>query len=416
MKPIRHTLRKAIALLAALCVALACSAALAEVEAKADKTAVEAGDTVTVTLTVTGEGLSVASGTYSYDPALLTFEEGDGGAGDGFFALHSAEKNGSSTLTARFTFKAAGEGEAKVAFALESLLDYSGKERDKGSAELSISIAPAPPKPTPEPVNYADPNVGVPAQNVEGAVGAMYVWRSIENVTIPSRYTEAQLDYHGETVAGAAVKDSDAPELVYLSGPAGENAGYHIYDRAADRLYPYRTVSSSSKSYILLTPDGAVPVPEGFTETTLTIDEEAIPAWTATDAQGEVYLLYARNPQGEVGFYLYNPADEALQRYAVLPARPVVVEPAEAPATPAPEADATPAAEAPAPERGEGQMVIGSVLFYCVCGVAALSLAGLATVLIVNAAREKQRRARAAERSNRERAAMEAGNTTPIEK
>lgn len=406
--------KQALALFTALCVLLCCSAALAQAEAKVEQTAVQAGDTVTVTLTVTGKNLAVASGVYAYDPALLSYTEGDGGAGDGFFAMHSAEKNGSSTLSARFTFTAVAEGEAKVEFTLESLLDYSGKEQDKGSpATVTVAIAAAPAEPTPTPVNYSDPAVGVQAENVQGAVGQMYVWRSIENVTIPSRYSEADVTYHGETVKGAVVKDSDAPTLLYLSGPAGENAGYYIFDQGKDSLYAYRTVSSVSKSYILLEPDGSVPVPEGFTETTLTIEEEEVKAWVNSDAQGEVYLLYGRNPSGEVGFYYYNPGDESLQRYAVLPARPVVVEPTPAPAaTPAPEL--TPE-QAPAAQPQEGELILSKGLFFGICGAAGLFLILFVTVLVFRSVEEKRRRQRAAERRKKERAAMEAARGANIE-
>ena len=128
------------------------------------------------------------------------------------------------------------------------------------------------------------------------------IWRSLENVTIPSLYSETTLEYHGETVAAAQVADSDAPTLLYLSNSTGESGGYYIYDAAADLLYPYSTIPSVSKSYIILQPDGSVTLPEGFTETTLTVDEKDYSAWKTQDAQGDVYLIYARNPDGEVGY------------------------------------------------------------------------------------------------------------------
>ena len=122
----------------------------------------------------------------------------------------------------------------------------------------------------------------------------------------------------------AAVADSDAPLLLYVTDDTGAIGGYYIYDEAKDRLYPYRTVSSTSKSYIILEPDEGVSAPEGFGETTLTIDETQYRAWVSSDAQGEVYLLYARNPKGETGFYTYSVEDSSMQRYAVMPARPVI--------------------------------------------------------------------------------------------
>ena len=51
-----------------------------ELAAEADKSSVTAGDAVVVTITLSGKKLSAAEGEFTYDPSLLTFTEGDGGA------------------------------------------------------------------------------------------------------------------------------------------------------------------------------------------------------------------------------------------------------------------------------------------------------------------------------------------------
>ena len=99
-----------------------------ELTATADKTSVTAGDTVVVTVTLAGKKLSAAEGEFSYDPSLLTFTEGDGGASDGRIALVSAEKDGASSLSARITFTAAGAGEAKVDFNITKALSFLSAE------------------------------------------------------------------------------------------------------------------------------------------------------------------------------------------------------------------------------------------------------------------------------------------------
>lgn len=375
-------------------VLLAPGVALADVSvtAQADKAAVQAGDTVEVTITVEGEGMAVAEGLYTYDPSLLTYAESEGGASDGFLNLVSAEKGGADTLTCRIRFTAAGAGEAKVEAAIDKVLGYDGKEQAGAKATASVSVAAAAPTPTPTPIDYAAE--GVAAQNVQGAAEPMYIWRSLENVTVPSRYGETTLEYHGETVAAATVEDSDAPTLLYLSNATGETGGYYIYDAAKDSLYPYRTLSSVSKSYILLEPDGSVELPAGFSETTLTIDEKDYKAWKAQDAQGDVYLLYARNPDGEVGYYLYNPQDEAFQRYAVLPARPPQPTPAPAPA-------ATPAApqEAPGEEPAPGGGVTLTMpQVYMALGGALLLVLIIVGLIVAHAVEKARRRRRAAQR------------------
>jgi hypothetical protein len=285
------TYKRATAFLLATLLLLVPAVTLAEVKlsAAASKTDVQAGDTVEVTVTVSGKGMSVAEGIFTYDPAVLAYSESAGGASDGFLSMASAQKNGADTLTARVTFTAVAAGTAEVKFNIEKVLGYDGKEQGSAEASVSIVIAAAPVAPTPTPIDYA--TEGVLAQNAEGALESMYIWRTLENVTIPASYTETESTYHDQKVAAAVVSDSDAPVLFYLSNASGSTGGYYVYDDDKDALYPYQTISSVSRTYIILKPDGSVALPEGFTETTLTVDEKEYTAWKAQDAQGDIYLL-----------------------------------------------------------------------------------------------------------------------------
>ena len=372
-----------------------------ELTATADKTSVTAGDTVVVTVTLAGKKLSAAEGEFSYDPSLLTFTEGDGGASDGRIALVSAEKDGASSLSARITFTAAGAGEAKVDFNITKALNYSGEDQGAATASVTVSIAAAP-----ETVQAAAPDYateGILAEGITDEGGQqMYIWTNLENVTIPSKYSETTVDYKGQTVPAVSVQDSDAPTLLYLSNASGENGGYYIYDAAKSSLYRYQTISSTSRSYIMLEPDGSVPLPDGFTETTITIDDKQVKAWAGQDAQGTVYLIYGRNPDGEVGYYVYSEADKSIQRYAVMPARPV------SPQLPA-EAAPTPGVEEPAEQPESGSGGISPILFYAACGAAALLLIALIAVIVKHSNEEKQRRERLARRrAQREKERSEA--------
>lgn len=399
--------KKLTAIILSLLIMLICSAAYADasLDAQADKAQVSAGDTVTVTITLKGDKLAAAEGSFAYDTSLLSFEEAEGGAGDGYISMVSLSKGGESSLSARITFKALAEGNAEVAFSITKILNYSGKELGAAEQKASVTILPGPeptPTPTPEPISYA--KEGVKAENVEGAEGDMFVWRSIENVTIPSRYTESEYTYHGETVAAAAVADSDAPLLLYVTDDTGAIGGYYIYDEAKDRLYPYQTVSSTSKSYIILEPDEGVSAPEGFSETTLTIDETQYRAWVSSDAQGEVYLLYARNPQGEIGFYTYSVEDSSMQRYAVMPARPVIdtSAPSETAAPEPAEPAATTEPETPAANGAD------NTLLYIMIAVAVLLAAALIYVIVHHNREEQKRRERIARRRAERENAMKA--------
>lgn len=401
----KTNLGKVLALILAMIMTLVPAAAFAAVEAtaSADKTDVQAGDVVEVTITVTGKELAAVEGTYTYDPAVLTYTEGEGGASDGFINMVSAKKNGADSLTARIKFTAASEGTAEVSFDISRSLNYDGEDAGttKGSVTVTVTPVPAASEPAEEPINYA--TEGVAAENIT-AEQPMYIWRTLENVTVPSKYSETTIEYHGETVAAAIVADSDAPILLYLSDESGEVGGYYIYDPDKDTLYPYQTVNSVSKSYILLQPDGSVELPAGFTETTIVIDEKNVIAWVSQDAQGDVYLLYARNPAGEVGYYLYNPQDESLQRYAVMPARPI------RPTLPEDEEQLTeeePSADEMQPDQG---ITLSRPVFYGICGAGGVLAIAMAVMIISNA-REKARRKRRAEQRRAERKKMIAEQT-----
>ncbi|HWR19934.1 MAG TPA: cohesin domain-containing protein [Clostridia bacterium] len=390
--------KRTAAFLLAMLLLLMPAVALAEVtlSAAASKTSVQEGDTVEVTVTVSGKGMSVAEGIFTYDPLLLAYAESAGGTSDGFLSMASAQKNGANTLTARVTFKAVAAGTTEVKFNIEKVLGYDGKEQGSAAASVSISVAAAPLTPTPTPIDYA--TEGVLANNAEGATESMYIWRTLENVTIPSSYSEKEFTYNDQKVAAAAVPDSDAPMLFYLSNASGSVGGYYIYEEAKDAFYPYQTISSVSRTYIILKPDGSVALPEGFMETTLTVDDKDYTAWKAQDVQGDIYLLYARNSDGEVGYYIYNLADSSLQRYAVMPARPAqptlppVATPKPVEVTPVPQQTAVPE------PKEDGKISVNAVLFYAVCGIAALLTVGLTVLVILRAVEDNRSRKRAAKR------------------
>ena len=116
---------------------LSCSAAYADasLDAQADKAQVSAGDTVTVTITLKGDKLAAAEGSFAYDTSLLSFEEAEGGAGDGYISMVSLSKGGESSLSARITFKALAEGNAEVAFEHHEDTQLQRQRAWRGGAE-----------------------------------------------------------------------------------------------------------------------------------------------------------------------------------------------------------------------------------------------------------------------------------------
>lgn len=397
-------LKKVVAVALALLFLLPPSVAFASVSlhVEADSNRVQAGDVVVVTISVSGKGLAIVEGSFTYDPAVLSYSEGEGGASDGFINMVSLHKGGTDILKATIQFLAVGEGNADIQVSIEKALGYDGGQQEGAKSSASIAVSAPQPTPAPTPLDYAVK--GVMAQNVKNASENMYIWRTLENVTVPSRYSETTLTYHGETVAAAIAEDSNAPKLLYLSNAAGNAGGYYIFNAEEDTLFPYQTISSVSKTYILLEPPGDVPLPEGFFETTLTIGERKYAAWQSQDAQ-PVYLLYARNPSGETGYFVYHEEDESMQRYAVMPAPPVLpsLDP-ETEGIPVPgQADTAPA------QKETSQITLSSTVLYAMCGGAALLFICVIGLLILRSVEKAQRRRRAAQRRAEREQAQQRG-------
>ena len=394
----KHTARSAVAFIIAALVMLAVPivAFATDVSVTADSTAVKAGDTVTLTVIVSAEHIGVASGSFTYDPALLTYVSSDGGASDGYINLVSAEKGGSSSLSVVIKFAAKAQGTAVVNVVMDNVLSYDEQPLDKGEAGVSITVAAsdAPPQTSGEVESIPAVNLaqtGVAAQNVTGAAAQMYIWRDLGSLTLPSGFADRQVTYAGEYVGGAAIPDREDLILLYLSEAAGENAGYYIYNEQKNTLAPYITIAAKLASFTIIWPDETATAPAGFEQTTLEWDEKQLPAWKAPESGDIVYLVYARNSKGETGFYLFNTEDESVQRYAAVPQ-------AGAAATAEPEKEPTAkpvSGEVPEP-KDDSSIEIDRTLFTALLIGAALMLAAavvFATLYIKRRVRSARRRA-----------------------
>ena len=317
--------RRGLAFILALAVMLAIPtvAFATDVAVTADSTSVKVGDKVTVTVVVSAEHVAVADGVFTYDPALLSFVSGSGGAADGRINMVSAQSGGSDSLTAVIGFTALKDGEAEIAVSMNSVLGYDGQPLENAQAGASVSIAPADAAGQPGDNESTPPvslsQTGVPAENVLGATAPMFVWRSLSSLTLPSGFADRQVQYGGEYVNGAAVPDSEDIILLYLSDETGDNAGYYIYSAEKNTLYPYVTITSALAEFTLLWPEESIQPPEGFEQATIIWKEREMPAWQAPGAE-DIYLVYARNAAGETGFYLFNMEDKSVQRYMAQPA------------------------------------------------------------------------------------------------
>ncbi len=381
--------RRGLAVIIVLVVMLAVPAVAfaTDVAVTADSTSVKVGDKVTVTVVVSAKHIAVADGMFTYDPALLSFVSGSGGAADGRINMISAQSGGSDSLTAVISFAAIGDGEAEISVSMNSMLDYDGQPLENAQAGVSVSIAPADAVNDPGDAGTKPPvslsQTGVPAENVLGAAAPMYVWRSLSSLTLPSGFADKQVQYGGEYVNAAAVPDSDDIILLYLSDETGGNAGYYIYNAEKNTLYPYVTITSALAEFTLLWPDETIQPPEGYHEAVISWKEREMPAWQAPGAQ-DVYLVYARNGAGKTGFYLYNMDDKSVQSYMAQPvSSPEIAKEPEAAVT------NKPAAALPEAEEAGAGILLALPVFIALC-TAGTVIAAAVVVLAVLYARSSR--------------------------
>ncbi len=310
----------------------------------ASSTSVKVGDTVTVTFTVKGKNIAAAQGTFSYDSSVLTYVSGSGGASNGNIAMITDSEGGASSLSCSVKFTAAAEGKSNITVSISKTLDYSENSLGSCSAGASITVknptkptkepAPKPTdkqndKPSPKPTVQSKPTASVnptPSPSPTPAVSereipikmgdkTLYIWQSLDTVTIPEGLSDVKVKYEGKEITAAAdIENGGFPTLIYITDGNGENGSFYLYNEADGTVAPYKTIASSKKSYTL-TPAAKEPdIPDGFKAKEIAIDDTKLNAWQS-EQDKDFYLLYLYDASGDAGLYMYDSKNGTIQRY-----------------------------------------------------------------------------------------------------
>lgn len=200
-----------------------------------------------------------------------------------------------STIYVQWANLDPGENTTKVIVTAE---DGSKKEY------VICTKVPVPETTTPEPV---EPIVTV-------IDGVEYFIENINDaVVLPEGFEVADYEYNGKNivVGKGLVKDLI---LMYLTTGTGEAGKLYIYDEAGNSFYPMVNVAMSQKLYtIVKAPEGLV-IPEGFTESLITIDDVELTGWKTDELEG-IYLVYAMNWEGKSGLYFYDTSESQMIKY-----------------------------------------------------------------------------------------------------
>ena len=100
----------------------------------------------------------------------------------------------------------------------------------------------------------------------------LYLWRSLQNVTLPEECTTRTVIYNGEELQ-AAYRESLDLTMVYFTNAEGANGQFYIYE-AYEAFYTYQSLSLGVNTYLILKPNADVRFPKGYEQGEQVIGEE----------------------------------------------------------------------------------------------------------------------------------------------
>lgn len=253
--------------------------------------------------------------TLKYDPASLSFKEGNGVTKESDGVLKFSGK-GDGTNKIRFTMKfqalKAGTTKIEVTDATGTVTGGETVECVNGTSTIQIAEGENPPAATPE--QSQGENGGDTAQNGITISGKSYQFsEDFASSSIPVGFVETKLSYDGSERKFVRQENGNIT-LGYLVDAEGKGA-FFLYNEEDATFSPYVQVTvSPSTSIVLLEKSKGVKVPSGYQKVKLTVNEHEFPAWQDKKNEG-FYLVYAMDSKGAKGFYQYDTAQESYQRY-----------------------------------------------------------------------------------------------------
>ncbi len=163
---------------------------------------------------------------------------------------------------------------------------------------------------------------------------------------------------------------------------------WYMYVEDKNSFVKYQEYTSRYNRYVIMdVPEGVV-VPEGYVETSLTINGNKVTAYepdgvlvSGDGKELKIYLVYAMNIEGDAGFYNYDLGEDTFMRYNPLHiVKEVIIEATPTEATPE---DATPSTAIPASELKDEGFFTKDVITYILFGVSGLLLVILIVAIVL---------------------------------
>ena len=181
-----------------------------------------------------------------------------------------------------------------------------------------------------------------------------------------------------------------------------EKRSLYIYDKEKNIFTLYKEHFAGENRYVILAWREDIAIPEGCEEAQLRIDGELIQGYRL---DGDFYLLYAMNIEGDEGIYLYDYKEKNFMRYMQITEKQETA--TETEATPA---DAT-AGDATDEKTENAGFFTRQMLIYYLMGAAGLILIFLITILCLLAKNRSLKKLKALEDASPENSEAENSET-----
>ncbi len=167
-------------------------------------------------------------------------------------------------------------------------------------------------------VTRLDENGQAPSTDIEDPVNdmveviadgeTMYVNENFSTDDIPAGFEIIDYAIDGKNVP--ALSD-ESIILLNLIKPDGSESAFYV--RNSDDTYTRLTLLEVGGAVYCILP--VTNLPEGYTETSITVGESNVTAYSSSDPdENEFVLIYAKGPAGNTGFYRYDTVEATIQR------------------------------------------------------------------------------------------------------
>lgn len=291
-------------------------------------TSTRVGSTVTVTFSaVPAVTISAYQVTVNFDTNL--FEYVSGADLTGLNGGNSIDNNGGSIAVfaygdtgianvsklCKLTFKAKAEGSAVFSTSNAVI-------NDESPASTSVTVSAGATESTQTSATTVSETTSVLHVTLELADGSFEVVPIPQNFPTPTGFYRTAITVTGIRMEAFKATQGDLV-LIYLDNEySGTNL--YFYDSNANTAYLYAPFSLPGHEFVLIRPDASAIVPEGFSSTSLTINDLQINCWKKADVTDlndpyyDTYLLYLLDSEGQKGFFLYKPANQFIFPYLLL--------------------------------------------------------------------------------------------------